>query len=1628
MRIDGRVALAVGVAVAIGLGAWGKHVSQIPAAPPAPPIPTVSAPPPPTPVPARMAATSQAPAASELRYRFTDMERAGANEACLVFSGPLQAAGAVRYEDYLSFAPALQPALRVEGARLCLSGLEYGTNYTLTLRAGFPGAEGRRLPENANVELGLGDRPASISFGPGFVLPREAMDGLPVSTVNVEALEVSVYRVGDRLLALMRADMVDEKQVYRYRENELESAQGKLVWRGRQPVQNQRNRQVSTLIPLAPMIGKAESGAYLIVARRVDPRRDAGAVASRDDNDYSESYYAAAAAQWVVSTDIALTSFTGADGLTLVARSLASAKPIEGVRLTLIARNNDELGVATTDAAGVARFDPGLLRGTGGSAPVMAMAYAAGDFNFLDLRRPAFDLSDRGVDGRPPAGQLDAYLYTERGIYRPGETVHLTGLLRDPTAQAVAGRSLTVKFLKPDGGEFRRYTLRDQGAGGGAIAVALPASAHRGSWRATAHADPEGPAIGQVGFDVQDFVPQRLAIDFGEKPAALVPGQAFAIPLNARFLYGAPGADLGVEGDLTVERDPNPYPRYAGYRWGLVDEAVAGEKSQLSALATDAEGRATIAGELPAKLSAGTLPLRAEIAVSVREPGGRATSDRVYLPIRFRDVAIGVRPLAPGGVAEGRQAVFDIVALDAGGAAQEKRLDFRLIRESNSWQWFRAGNSWRYETIKREREIEAGTLTTSAGADPLKFARDLRWGTYVLTLRDAGSGAATSVRFHVGWYGADSAERPDRLELGADRAGYRPGETAKLRVDSDVGGEALLVVANERVHSVRNVVVPAGGGEIDVPIAGEWGPGAYALVTLYRPVDAKLGRNPVRAVGVAWLGLDPQSRSFTVSIDAPQRVTPRRAIDVTLRVAGGEERAFVTLAAVDQGILQLTRFRSPAPQSHYLAKRRLGVGMGDDYGRLIRTQSAQDDDQGGDSFGGRGLDVVPTRTVALFSGVVPVGADGTATVKLDIPDFQGELRLMAAAFGASRVGSAEARLTVRDPVVAETILPRFLAPGDKAEATVLLHNVEGIAGDYRVSLRMKDAVAGGFASRDILLPAGQREVFTVPIEGAQAGIGTVELAVSGPGDFLVTRAWPIQVRPAQLPETRQIAGTLAAGETLTLGNDLLDGFMPGTAEVAVSVARTPGLDVPALLRWLDRYPFGCLEQTTSRAFPLLYFNDVALFAGARRDLSIDARVQEAIDRVLDMQTPEGDFRMWGQWGGSATQWISVFALDFLSRAAERNFDVPQAALVAGRRWLASVAQGRGDRAERDYAAALLAKRGQISAADLRYFHDSATPQSPLALAQLGLALESVGERARAGSAFEQARKALTAGGPKTAPYGSDLRDSYAAAVAMAQAGRANLIPGLLDHVRGLDARVHSTTTQEKAWMLLLAAEFARNAGRLAIEFDGQPAVGTGEPVSRAVSRAELANGLTLRNAGTGDVFRTVSVEGVPREPLPEASAGINLRKRFFALNGTPLDEGAAVARNARVVVVIDGEATRKFEGEYAILDLLPAGLEIETTLRRGQPGFEWLAELSNVHMHEGRDDRYVAAFAMPQFFEIRDPNGNSGRFAEPWKFAFAYVVRAVTPGEFALPAATMEHMYVPSLQARTGMARVTVTP
>src|ERR1700678_2815716 len=370
-------------------------------------------------------------------------------EACLAFSQALDVSGKTHYEDYLAIDPKTRIVVHPVDQRLCISGLSFNQTYTATLKPGLPSAAGAKLAESETVPVELRDKPALVRFSGGIILPRENAEGVPVTTVNIDKLKIKVIHVGDRLLSQIESGVVDETTLYSYDQTQLETNQGAVVFSGTMDIANVKNDSVVTLIPIHDILKNKPSGAYVLIAR--------DAAKAKDDDSGDDS--SERAAQWVIDSDMGLTTFQGADGLSVFARSYATAKSIPNVKLTLVARDNNVLATVTTNSDGRADFDPGLFKATGGDEPVVVMAYGAnGDFSFLDLRRPAFDLTDRGVGGRPSPGPVDAFLYTERGVYRPGETVQSVATLRDKDGAAV-NAPLTLVATRPDGVEFSRTTV-----------------------------------------------------------------------------------------------------------------------------------------------------------------------------------------------------------------------------------------------------------------------------------------------------------------------------------------------------------------------------------------------------------------------------------------------------------------------------------------------------------------------------------------------------------------------------------------------------------------------------------------------------------------------------------------------------------------------------------------------------------------------------------------------------------------------------------------------------------------------------------------------------------------------------------------------------------------------------------------------------------------------------------------------------------------------------------------------------------------------------------------------------------------------------------------------------------------
>ncbi|MEM9421115.1 MAG: alpha-2-macroglobulin family protein, partial [Pseudomonadota bacterium] len=1177
-------------------------------------------------------------------------------------------------------------------------------------------------------------------------------------------------------------------------------------------------------------------------------------------------------------------------------------------------------------------------------------------------------------------------------------------------------------------------------AGGGAVEIALPQAAARGVWRLTVELDGVG-VVGRTSLSVEDFVPQRVALELeaADTPALGV-GDTRLVTAKARFLYGAPGAGLPVTGRARVQLDPRPFAAWEGYSFGRHDERFAEVLFTLPKVTTDGEGRATLPIAIEARGKEATKPLRVRAVVEVEEPGGRAVADDVRLPYRPRDLYWGMKGDFDGSVERQKESQFAVVAVNRNGAAVAAQADWALTRRDFDYDWYRTpGGDWRWRRSERIVPIEEGIIAVADGATATVSLPPLDWGDYTLSLSQDGQEVASS-GFWVGWRGrtVSGVEAPDEVRVvGADAPASIGAETT-ISIRPPYAGEAEIVVATDRVLSTQHITVNADGTDVALPVTEEWGAGAYVMVTVYTPRDAATSPKPRRAVGVAYLPTDVGPKTFNVVLDVPDIAEPNQTLTLPIEVTNGPQReaVYATIAAVDEGILQLTKFKSPTPTDWFFGKTRLGVALYDDYGRLLDPNqgAAAPTRSGGDQIGGAGLSVVPTKTVALFSGIVSLDGRGRATVPVTLPDFNGELRLMAVAWSETGVGNSSQSLTVRDDVPAELILPRFLAPGDEAAATLTVDNVAGAAGDYAISFAADGPLTAPTDIMNLTLGEKERTENAVTIRANGEGVGTVALNVNGPGNFEVASNYPIEVRSAFLPVTRATTRVLKPGEAYTPRGALLSGYEPGSSALQVSVAASP-IDTSSLFQSLTTYPYQCTEQMVSRAMPALYIEGVSALMGDKSPEKTGRSVRQAVETLLSRQSRGGAIGLWRQGDRQASPWIGAYAADFITRAAAEGYPVPEEAKKRALDALQPIAQGQvyrssgykvtvpqprwtSDTKDRllhrssAYALYVLAREGRADRSRLRYMHDALIDkiESPLARAHIGAGLAALGDKGRATSAFEKAVAALGYSN-KGDWYQTPRRDLAAVLALAAEAGMTDIAVSLTERVTADLPEPARLTTQEKAHLLLAARALTNGEEIAPVSYSKD----TPNPSLVVYNDETIASAGTFTNEGETPLWVTTFAEGAPSAPPPAAGEGVSVAKVLHRVNGDEVDVNSLV-RGDRLVVSLTLTPGREAETPFIIADLLPAGFEIETILRPNDAGtkgaYSFLGALAVPQVAEARDDQFVAAITT----RGKDP------------VRFAYIVRAVTPGDYTLPGVVTEHMYNPTIYGRSAPGRVSIAP
>jgi hypothetical protein len=1532
--------------------------------------------------------------------------------ACFQFSEDL--AKRVDFAPFLALAGSDKPALSAEGRQLCVDGLKHGERYNVNLRAGLPSTVKESLPKSAEFNIYVRDRKPFVRFtGRAYVLPRTGQRGIPLVSVNTAAVSVSVFRIGDRNLINTVVGSDFQAALSKYELSDLGGKRGVKVWSGELATATTLNQDVTTAFPVDQALGDLQPGVYVMTAEAKGPGSDSdGSLAT----------------QWFIVSDLGLTAFSGNDGIHVFVNSLASTEAVGKAEVRLVARNNEILATRTTDDSGHAVFEAGLARGEGGLSPaLLTVSGEKTDYAFLSLKSNAFDLSDRGVAGRAVPAGADAFVYAERGVYRSSETVHLTALLRDGQGNAVTGGPLTLVIERPDGVEFRRALLPDQGAGGRTLALALNSAVPTGTWRARAFTDPKGPSVGETTFMVEDYIPERIEFELTAKDKQIKADVPVELEVDGHFLYGAPASGLKLEGDMLVAPAPGR-PGFAGYQFGVADEeTVDNERTPLENLPeADAKGVATFPVSL-AKPPSSSRPQEAQIFIRMAEAGGRAVERKLVLPVQPAAAMIGVKPLfADRSVAEGDKAGFEVVLVSPEGQQLARDgLRYELLKIESRYQWYRQHSSWEFEPVKSTKRVADGDLAVAADK-PSRITLSPRPGRYRLDVKSTDAdGPLTSVQFDVGWYSDGSADTPDLLETSIDKPEYQSGDTMVVSVNARSAGRLTVNVLGDRLLTTQSINVKEGIAQVRIPVGKDWGTGAYVVATLRRPLDTAALRMPGRAIGLKWFGIDRKSRTLQVDLSPPALVRPGTALTIPVKLGGlnpGED-AKIVVAAVDVGILNLTNYKPPAPDDYYLGQRRMTSEIRDLYGQLIDGMQGTRGQirTGGDIAGAEMQGSPPTqKPLALYSGIVTVAADGTAAVNFDIPEFAGTARVMAVAWTSTKLGRATTDVTVRDPVVLTATLPRFLLDGDKGTVSFDLDNVEGAPGDYTVSVRASGPVkVTGNLATTVKLAAKQRTSMSLALDAGGAGTANLDVDIKGPDGLTLARHYALDVKAATQILARRSIRTLGKGESLTLTSDMFSDLVRGTGSASLSVSLSTALDAATILKALDRYPHGCSEQITSRAMPLLYVNDLAAGAHLAMDTAVDQRIRDAIDRLLARQGSNGSFGLWSSGGDDA--WLDAYVTDFLTRAREKGFAVPdvsfRSALDHIRNSVVNANEPEKD-GGRDLAYGLyvLARNGAAPIGDLRYLADTKLGNlaTPIAKSQLAAALALVGDKGRAERVYAAALESLS---PTPVlqfgrvDYGSALRDA-AALVSLASEGnapRATLTQAVqrVEAARGLTPY---TSTQENAWLVLAARALAKES--LNVDVNGASIKAA---LYRSYKAAEMeGQPIKIINTGDAPVQAVVSVSGSPVTPEPAASNGFKIERNYFTLDGKPADVSKA-RQNDRFAVVLKITEAKPEYGHIMVADHLPAGLEIDNPhlVSSGDTGkLDWIEDGEEPENTEFRDDRFTAA--------IDRASGDKA------VFTVAYVVRAVSPGKYVLPQAYVEDMYNPSRYGRTGTGSVEV--
>ncbi|MDT3696897.1 MAG: MG2 domain-containing protein [Ignavibacterium sp.] len=1518
-------------------------------------------------------------------------------------------------------------------------------NVSLTIKSGMPGLYGGKLESEFSQDIVLANVTPSLRFNDqhGLYLLRGGSQKLVIDAVNVKEMEVTYLQVfdnnlihflngsysgnyygGDYYYDSYYDDSYDDDQ-YDYTDYYYSSGNsysignyGKQIFTEKVKIDNKNNLLTKVNLDIKEKLNKQFKGIYVITVRSADKRY------------ISDS-------KIISLSNLGIIAKSVSDEIIVFVNQINTTESVSGATVKIISRNNQKLFEGITDRNGILKCnlkDESIK----GFEPSLVIVEKDDDYNFLNFSKTKVNTSRFDVGGlSTPQADYKLFLYGTRNLYRPGDDVNISGILRNEKFEIIKDFPLIIKIINPSGKIFDEFKKDIDEQGAFDLKFNLPVFAQTGQYAAEVYSGSK-QFIESYYFSTEEFVPDKIRADVKTDKQKYLPNGIVNLSIVAEYLYGAKGSGLDYQIYYKFSHLPyksKNYPVYSFSRTSIKNSSMNDINVEGK---LDEDGKATDKLQIPDKLSSSGY-INTTAFVSVFDPTGRTINRSVDFSIYTRDYFIGIKP---GGdyFNVNEKINFDLIAVNSNdqiiqGFSAKAKL-FKL-----EWQTvLKKDGSGKYYYTSEEKYISEWEKEISISEKTQFSFKVSKSGKYELRVYKKDSDEFVARNFYAwGWGSSTSTsfkvDREGRVEITPDKKEYQPGETAKLLFTCPFSGKMLVTLERNNVYSYEYVDVKNKSVELSVKLKDEFMPNVYVTATLFKEHSSDQESPLFVGHGFTSLGVIKNENKIDIKINAPDKIKPNVTQTITIKT-NQSKKLKVTLAAVDEGILQIKNYETPDPFEFMFAKRPLGVSSYDLY-ELLLPEFKKSSSTGGDGTESplekrvNPITVKRFKLLSYWSGIKTTGNDGNINIPVYIPQFNGNVRLMVVAYSDQSFGSAEKNMLVADDIIIEPQVPRTLSQNDKLNSVVTLLNTTDNEKNIKINLNVEGPLKiDGESQMNVKIKPKSSAFVSFGIN-AQSEIGAAKIIFTVTGDAKAKEEIDIAVKPISPLYVESGNGSIKAGETKVI--NIPKDFLANTQNTMLTISKFPAIKFAKQLKALIGYPYGCAEQTVSRLFPQLYFEDLAKLAAPEYYKTTNPvyYVKEGIKKIESMQLYDGSIAYW-QGDNYSNWWATVYAAHFLIEARKAKYNVSETVLnnllsyigkkakepstydyvtysVENKRTITKIASK-----EILYSLYVLALAKKEDISTMNYYKARMHLLSEDSKYLLAGSYAAIGKWNSyyeiIPNSFQSVHPERTMGGS----FDSDVRANAIMLNVLLDTEPSNkLVPTITKYLVNKIDRAYST--QENAFVFLALGKAARNVSATDMKID----VIVNDKVIKSYTGSDInikdaalnQAKVTLKASGKGELFYFWSTEGIKlNQKVKEEDSNLRVRREYYSFKTKSHITNSNFTQGELIICKISITGIDKSAENVVITDIVPAGFEIDNPRLGTSTKLDWVSKFPmRINSLDIRDDRLIIF------------TNAETRWTE-----YFYLLRAVSQGTFQLPVIGAEAMYDRDYHSYNGAGTIKV--